>query len=186
MGRKRKAPHDPAKAMEASLQRQEREAEIARLKASGAEVTTDKRTGQILSARRSNVFTLLLARGTITQNHHNAAYDLANAWATWKGLDGKGDRFGAVVDGSNGSAELVTDRMIRAGKTVAWTLAQVDLLERTILTAFMVAAVEEDRAMQWRGIMERCGVFGRDRQTRAFVDACEALRAVVEGDRRAA
>jgi len=184
MGRKRKAPHDPAKAMEAALQRQEREAEIARLKAIGAEVTTDKRTGQILSARRSNVFTLLLSRGTITQNHHNAAYDLANAWATWKGLDGKGDRFGAVVDGSNGSAELVTDRMIRAGRVVGTTLAALSLEARVILEHMMVATVEEDRAMHWRGVLERAGVRGSlERQTTAFVCALEELRAFYEAPR---
>lgn len=181
--RTKRKPHDPAKATEERLRNAE---EVARLKAAGAEVTIDKRTGRLISARRSNVFTLLLARGTITQNHHNAAYDLAEAWAAWKGLDGKGEAFGGIVDGGNGSAELVTDRMIRAGKWVVATLDPIHADDARILTAFMVATVEEDRPMAWRGIMERCGVFGRDRQTSAFVAACEALRAVVEGDRRAA
>lgn len=182
----KRKPHDPAKAAQATLQRIEREQEIKRLRAQGAEVTTDKRTGQILSARRSNVFNLLLTRGSITQNHHNAAYHLAEQWAAWKGLDGKGETFGAVIDGGNGSAELVTDRMIRAGREVAWTLAPLDELDNAIMRAFMAATVEEDRCMAWRGIMERLGVFGKERQTAAFVGACEALRAVVEGDRRAA
>lgn len=137
-------------------------------------------------AWRSNVFRLLLERKSITTNHYEAAYQLIGAWAAWKGLDGKGETFGEIVDGSNGSAELVTDRMIRAGREVAHLLSAIGAVNAGILTAFMVATVEEDRAMHWRGVMERCGVFGRDRQVRAFVDACEALRAVVEGDRRAA
>lgn len=183
MAKKPRKPYDPAKA---TRERLERQAELARLKAQGAEVTVDKRTGQILSARRSNVFNLLLSRGTITQNHHNAAYELAEAWAAWKGLDGKGEAFGEIVDGGNGSAELVTDRMIRAGRHVAYLLGGLGEADGVILKAFMVATVEEDRPMAWRGIMERCGVFGKERQTAVFVGACEALRAVVEGDRRAA
>lgn len=183
MGKKRQ-PYDPAQATRQAFERREREQEIARLISQGATVTTD-RAGKVISARRSNVFTLLLARGTITPNQHDAAYRLAQDWAQWKGLDGKGERSEAV-DGGTGSAELVTDRMIKAGKRVASTFHQLDLGDAKLLTAFMVATVEEDRAMHWRGIVVRVlGIDARDRQTRAVVGALEALRAIYEAPRGA-
>jgi hypothetical protein len=88
--------------------------------------------------------------------------------------------FGEVVDGGQGAAELVTDRMIRAGRDVDRALSSVEPLSRVILEAFMVATVEEDRAMAWRGIMERLGVRVKERQTRAVVDALEGLRMFYE------
>jgi hypothetical protein len=122
----------------------------------GATVTQD-RAGRIMSAYRSNVFNLLLNRGSITPNHHDAASRLAESWAAWKGMDGKQDG-GAKVDcGSTAphTRALVTDRMVKAGKDVAWTLAGIPQPHRRLLEAFMVATVEEDRPMVWRGIVER-------------------------------
>jgi hypothetical protein len=180
---RRNRPHDPAKAQR---ERIERDAEIARLKAQGAEVSLD-RGGKLVSARRSNVFTLLLKRGSITPNQHDAAYRLSLDWAAWKGLDGKPESFGEVVDGGSGSVELVTDRMIRAGRTVRASLRELHDRDSALLEAFMVATVEEDRAMAWRGVVERVlGPMGRDRQVSVVVDALEALRAVYEGPRRVA
>lgn len=171
----RRKPHDPAKAQEAANARREEQANLATAIAQGANITTDK-VGRVISVWRSNVFRLLLERGTITQNHHDAAYDLANAWAAWKGLDGKGER-GEFVDGGKGCAELVTDRMIRAGRDVKRALSQLDPLSRAILEAFMVATVEEDRPMSWRGVMERLGIKKLEDQTTAIVCAVEQLRA---------
>ena len=185
MGRRNK-PHDPSAAIRAANERIEREQEIKRLKAQGAEVTQD-RTGQIVSARRSNVFSLLLARGSITQNHHDAAYDLAKDWAAMKGLDGKPDTFGGAVDGGSGCAELITDRMIRAGNDVRQALAQIPDDDAKLMRAFMVATVEEDRPMAWRGIVQReLQVTDRAEQTRAVSQALESLRQVYEGPRRIA
>jgi hypothetical protein len=59
---RRHKPHDPAKA---TRERLEEAAERKRMEGQGATVTTD-RAGKIVSARRSNVFNLLLQRGTIT------------------------------------------------------------------------------------------------------------------------
>lgn len=176
MGRRK--PHDPAKAMQAALERREEQANLAIAVAQGANISTDK-VGRVISVWRSNVFRLLLERGTITQNHHDAAYDLANDWAAWKGLDGKGER-GEYVDGGKGSAELITDRMIRAGRDVKRALSQLDPLSRVILEAFMVATVEEDRPMSWRGIMERLGIKAREKQTALVVASLEALRVAYE------
>ena len=181
----KKRPHDPAKAALAALERQRREDEIRRLQAMGATVTTDP-AGRVISARRSNVFNLLLARGTITPNQHDAAYRLAQDWATWKGLDGKGER-SEFVDGGAGSAELVTDRMISAGRRIVDAFWGVGHQHIALLSAFMVATVEEDRPMAWRGIVQRTsGETVRDRQTVAVVGALEALRSVYEQPRREA
>ncbi len=186
MSRRRK-PYDPAAKLE-------REAEIARLKAMGAEVNQD-RGGKVVSARLSNVFNLLHKRGSITTNHFDAAYRLAEDWAAWKGLDGKPEHMGEFVDGGVGCPELVTDRMIQGGMRVAAALYDVSGQSQLILKAFMVATVEEDRPMSWRGIMERLGVHkGRvkvgddwkDGQVWAMWSALEELRAVFEQPRRAA
>jgi hypothetical protein len=174
MARRRK-PTDPNAATRANEAKAERDAEIARLRSMGAAVNLD-RAGRILSAYRSNVFNLLLARGTINANHHDAAGWLAEQWAMWKGLDGRGDTLSEVVDGGSGCRELVSDRMIRGGRDVGRALSSVEPLSRVILEAFMVATVEEDRAMAWRGIMERIGIKSRDRQTQAVVSALEELR----------
>jgi hypothetical protein len=173
---RRHKPHDPAKA---TRERLEEAAERKRMEGQGATVTTD-RAGKIVSARRSNVFNLLLQRGTITPNHHDAAYTLANEWAAWKGLDGKPEGAREHIDGGSGCAELVTDRMIRAGKAVERTLSALHPISRIILERFMVATVEEDRAMVWRAIMSKIGFTSEDKQTQAFVGALEDLRIVYQ------
>jgi len=185
---RRRKPTDPAALARRSIERQEIEAEISRMKANGATVTTD-RGGRVISAYRSNVFNLLLQRKTITPNQHDAAYRLSVDWATWKGLDGKGDTFGEIVDGGSGCAELITDRMIRGGKDVAWALAPLSTRHRKLIEAFMVATVEEDRPMQWRGlVIQATGESVRDRQTQLVIACLESLRSVYEGtgERRAA
>lgn len=185
---RRKRPHDPAAAARHANERADREAEIQRLINMGATVTVDP-ARRVVSAFRSNFANLLLARKTITQNQHDAAYRLSVDWATWKGLDGKADSFGEIVDGGSGCAELVTQRMIEAGKEVARTLAQLLPVDRRLMEAFMVATVEEDRPMVWRGLVLRVtGATAREAQTRLVVQALESLRCVYEAprERRAA
>lgn len=174
---RRHKPFDPAKA--------EREAEKARLIKMGAQLVLD-RGGKVASARLSNVFNLLLQRQTITADHYDAAYTLANDWAAWKGLDGRGDTIGEFVDGGSGCAELITDRMIKAGNRVRAALFDVDAMSALILERLMVATVEEDRGMAWRGIMERLGIKVRDRQTELVVASLEALRRVYQEPGRVA
>ena len=180
MSRRRK-PHDPAAA---ERERAAVKAEVQRLEAMGAEVNLGP-DGKIRSAWRSNVFTVLLRSGSITPNHHHAAMRLAETWATWKGLAGTAGRTEAV-DGGTGSAELVTDRMIVAGRQVERVLAKVGPMDEALLVAFMVATVEEDRPMAWRGIVERVsGVTGRDAQPAIVRAALENLRRVYEAPVRA-
>jgi len=178
---KPKKPYNPAHAQE----RADREAEVSRLRRQGATVKRD-RDGSILSAYRSNVFNLLLSRNTITQAHHDAACALAEDWAAWKGLDGGADKMAEFIDGGSGCPELITDRMVQAGRRVRATLDPIGEPSRAIIAAFMVATVEEDRPMAWRGVMERLGITGRDRQTQAVVASCEALREAREQPRREA
>lgn len=169
-----------------TAEQQERRDEIARLKRNGAAVTLD-RGGRIVSAYRSNVFNLLLTRNAISQNHYNAAHRLCEEWAIWKGMDGAGERTSERVDGgsSSGAKTLVTDRMIRAGRQVKeWLVSLDDISHQILLTALIVATVEEDRPMVWRGIVERAtGETVRDRQTQLVKDALESLRQVIEGAR---
>ena len=175
MSRRRK-PHDPA---QAERQRAATRAEVERLEAMGAEVNLGP-DGKILSAWRSNVFTVLLRSGSITPNHYVAAMRFCESWATWKGLSGSAGRT-EFVDGGMGSAELVTDRMIIAGRQVERVLEQVGPMDRDLLKAFAVASVEEDRPMAWRGIVERVsGVTGRDAQPAIVRAALENLRRVYE------
>ncbi|MCA6270693.1 hypothetical protein, partial [Phenylobacterium sp.] len=52
---------------------------------------------------------------------------------------------------------------------------------RPLLEAFMVATVEEDRPMHWRGIVERVtGIGARDAQSSTVRLALETLRRVYE------
>jgi hypothetical protein len=178
---RRRKPFDPA----ASERRKaETRAEVERLEAMGAEVNLGS-DGKILSAWRSNVFTVLLRSGSITTNHHNAAMRLATDWAAWKGLAGSSGRMEAV-DGGAGSAELVNDRMLIARRAVDRALVQVGPMDRALLVAFMTATVEEDRPMAWRGIVERVsGVTGRDAQPAIVRAALENLRRVYEAPVRA-
>ena len=71
--------------------------------------------------------------------------------------------------------------MIQAGRRVARALAAVGPLDASLLSAFMVATVEEDRPMAWRGIVERqTGIRARDGQSAAVRMALENLRQVYE------
>jgi hypothetical protein len=59
-------------------------------------------------------------------------------------------------------------------------------MDEALLIAFMVATVEEDRPMAWRGIVERVsGVTGRDAQPAIVRAALENLRRVYEAPKRA-
>lgn len=175
---RRNKPYDPAAS---TRERKERAAEVARLQSQGATVKVD-RAGRIITAYRSNVFNLLLTRGTITPNQYDAAYRLSLDWAAWKGLEGKPEQIGA----GSGSAELVSDRMINAGRRVESALSTVDPVCRYILEAFMEATVEEDRPMSWRGIMQKLGWTNRERQTELVIQSVEQLRAHYQEPRRAA
>ena len=175
-------PSDPMEIMRQVAERRDRDAEITRLKTMGAIVTIDNRNGRILGAYRSSVFKILLESKAINQNQFNAAQELVEHWAMWKGLAGSQGASAGFVDGGTGCVELVTDRMIKAGKDIAKILAHVGPMDRELIEAFMVAVVEEDRAMVWRGIvMKVTGISQPIRQSQVVVSALENLRRVMEG-----
>jgi hypothetical protein len=182
MGKKR--PYDPAEAQAKAQERKDRDAEVQRLKSQGASVTLD-RGGRIVSAYRSNVFTRLReAKPTpaISVGQHNAAQLLIEIWAAWKGLEGSGEPSPEKVDGTGGRDSLVSDRMLRAGRRAEEALSAIGPQDRDLLVAFMVATVEEDRPMQWRGIVHRVtGEERRERQVVYVVSALENLRRHFEG-----
>lgn len=177
----RKKPSDPQEIARKRAERQATEQEISRLRDQGARVTLDP-SRRIMSAYRSNVFNLLLERRTITPNHHDAALRLVISWAAWKALDGSPDRVGKVDGGSGDQRALVTDRMLRGGREVASAFEAVPAPLGKLLDAFMVATVEEDRPMAWRGIVERVlGITDRNKQATKVAEMCEALRVHYEG-----
>jgi len=190
LGKKRK-PHDPSAQARAEAERKARKAEVERLTAAGANVKTDA-AGRIISAWRTNVFQVFLTRKTIDQDQFSAAHRLAQTWAIWKGLEGKREQLMEVVCGS-GELEppetgfIAAQRQEEAGARVATILFSLSRQDAALIAAFMVATVEEDRPMEWRGIVEReTGIAVRDRQTEAVVQALTALRSVYEQPRRAA
>lgn len=170
---KPRKPHNPAEATERKL-------EIARLNRMGAEVNIDTRTGKILSARRSNVFNLLLARKSITQNQHDAVMRFADLWAAWKGCDGGGGH-AEKVDGGSGSAELVTDRQIIAGKQIGAIMNRIGPTDRALIRAFMYDYVELCTVTVWRVTVQRITkIENKDKQTALVTTMCENLRLVME------
>lgn len=171
---KTRKPYNPAEA-------QERKNELARLQSMGAEVNIDQRTGKILSARRSNVFNLLLARKTITQNQHDAVMRLADLWAIWKGCDGGGGR-PEKVDGGSGSAELVTDRQLVAGRQVQAIMNRIGPTDRALIRAFMYDYVETGQTITvWRVTVERITrITNKDQQAAPVKTMCENIRLVME------
>lgn len=185
MAKKRK-PHDPAKLAHQEAEKREREAEIQRLIAQGATVKTDA-AKRVISAYRTNVFNLLLTRKTITADHYIAASNFCDTWATWKGLDGGSDQSGEKVDGSSGSKELVTDRMLKAGREITLTVDELSKPHARLLCAFAIATVEEDRPMEWRGVVQRIlGQMSREGEVRVVVAMLDQLRGVYEQPRKVA
>ena len=172
--RKRNAPYNPAEATERKL-------EISRLRSIGAEVNIDERTGKILSAWRSSVFNLLLTRKTITQNQYDAVMRLADLWAIWKGCDGGGGR-PEKVDGGSGSAELVTDRQLVAGKQIAAIMNQIGPTDRALIRAFMYDYIETGQTVTvWRATVARITrITNKDQQAVPVKTMCENIRLVME------
>lgn len=179
---RRRRVFDPGAAERARQDRLERQAEIARLKRQGAEVNLDA-AGRILSAMRRNAFAALLRAGALSQNQHDAALRLMADWAIWKGLDGRPDPL-VRVDGGTSAAELVSDRMLAAGRRVEAALADVGRADRRLLQALIAEAVETDRPKPWRSTVLRVTGETREKEQREkVVNALENLRLWYEAPR---
>lgn len=182
---RRRRPYDPGAAEVARQARLEQRAEAARLKAQGAEVSLDP-AGRVVSAFRRNVFGALLRAGALSQSQHDAAMRLTSDWATWKGLDGRPEEL-VRVDGGEGRRELVTDRMIAAGRRVEAALGDVGRADRGLLAALVADAVEADRPAPWRQtVADVTGERREKEQREKVVNALENLRLWYEAPRRRA
>lgn len=184
MSRRRK-PFDPGAAERARQEQLERRAEIVRLRRQGAEVGLDV-GGRVVSAFRRNVFGALLRAGALSQNQHDAALRLTTDWAIWKGLDGRPEEM-VRVDGGSPCTELVTDRMMAAGRRVEAALGDVGRADRALLAVLIADAVEADRPRPWRQTVAQVSGETREKEQREkVVNALENLRLWYEAPRRVA
>jgi hypothetical protein len=129
---------------------------------------------------RRDVFDLMLDRGRLSAGQHIAARQLIEDWATMLGVGGRPDdgaQAGAHND--NGSAELVSDRMLRAGDQVHLALGAVGPACRSILEALVEPLVRVGVAADWRADVERVtGEADKARQGALVWLAVENLRQV--------
>lgn len=178
MGQRKHKPSDPQAIMRqraAQTRKAETEAEIARLRAQGAVVTLD-RARRIVGAYRKSPFVKLREAKTITNAQAAAAERLCQEWAEWRGLDGRPAPSFEVRGETSTQAELITARMLKAGKLVRDVLGRVGPLDRELLKALAEAAVETDRPIPWREIVQRVtGVTQTVRQSQMIVSALENL-----------
>lgn len=174
MGKGRHKPTDPQELAQRRADRAANEAEIARLKDQGATVKLD-RARRIVSAYRASPFVKLRDQKAITSAQASAAERLCRDWAVWKGRDGKPAAL--EVRSTNWShAEFVTDRMLQAGDKVREVLDKVGPMDRDLLSALVVAAVEYDRAPAWRAIvLQVTGVEQSVRQSQTVACSLENL-----------
>jgi len=175
MGKQRRKPSDPQEIARRRAERIANESEIDRLRSQGAVVKLD-RSRRIVSAYRASPFVKLRDTDTITAAQAAAAERLCDDWAQWKGLDGRPERSEVHAETYGNTAEIITDRMLQAGRRVARILEKVGPLDRALLAALVAAAVEEDRPIPWRDIVRRvCGVTQSVRQSQMIVAALENL-----------
>jgi hypothetical protein len=177
MGKRSHKPADPAEIMQRRAARAANEAEIGRLRDQGAVVRLD-RARRIVSAYRANPFVKLRDSATISASQALAAEKLCDDWAIWRGLDGRPERLEVRV-GHGDVAEIVTDRMLRAGERVARVLARVGPVDRELLVALVGPLIEDDRPPSWRNIVvAKTGVTQSVRQSQMIASALGNLARV--------
>jgi len=171
---RRRKPSDPQEIARRKADREDSENEVQRLRNSGAIVRLD-RARRIVSAFRQSPFVKLRDTATISPTQAAAAERLCADWATWKGLGGRPERSEVHAENFQ-AAEMVTDKMITAGRRVRRVLAQVGPMDRDLLSALVASTVEDDRPLPWRDVVRRtCGVTHPIRQSQMVVAALENL-----------
>lgn len=144
--RRTKSPAQIAAELERARERRAQEAAAARaaakdptkwgvnveeLQRQGVEVTSSVRGGQA-AARRDDVFDRLLARQALSQAAHQAVRRL-DADMTERRGDGASDRKLGERMGGTGTRDLVTQRMLDAGKRVDDALALIGRRDAALL-----------------------------------------------------
>lgn len=145
--------------------------EANRLKAVGAEVTTDL-AGRIVRARRIDVFQLLLERGALPQESFDAVRDYEADLATALGFntpERRPDYIRGTVEGAPG--QNVTQRMIEASERTAWVERSLTTRDLALLTALLHE--NDANCGRWRGTVERITGEARD-ESHAVAIRCMA------------
>lgn len=163
--RKISAAEEPSAPAVANDTLRDRRAEAARLKAQGAEVNADKRTGEILGAWRQDVFTLLRNRkGKPTTEYPKGkpalsqrAYEAFCAHETdiqlaagASGGERRPDFIRATTDGAPG--QNITQEAIDAATRVKKTLQHLCPSDARLLSILMTG--EKALAKNWRATVE--------------------------------
>ena len=144
---------------------------------------------RIVHARRLDAFDSLHAKGGLTDAQHQAAQRLIRDWAEMLGVGGApaNDNLGAID--SQGSAELVTQRMIDARARIFGSPAtearpgRLGVMQHVgphvgaLLAALVEPIVLEGMLTWWRGQVQRVtGETEAHAQGAVVRMACEALR----------
>ena len=175
MSRTRRKPTDPQEIARRRAEKIANEAEIERLRSQGVVVNLD-RARRIVAAYRSSPFHKLREAKTITGAQSSAAERLCVDWAIWRGLDGRPERSEVHAETYGRTAEIVSDRMLLAGKRIEKVLARVGPLDRDLLGALCASVVEDDCPLPWRDIVRRIsGVTQVVRQSQMVVASLENL-----------
>lgn len=163
--RKISSAEEPAAPAVANDTLRDRRAEAARLKAQGAEVNADKRTGEILGAWRQDVFTLLRNRkGKPTPEYPKGrpalsqrSYEAFRAHETdiqlaagASGGDRRPDFIRATTEGAPG--QNITQEAIDAATRVKKTLQHLCPSDARLLSTLMTG--EKALAKNWRATVE--------------------------------
>jgi hypothetical protein len=162
----RRKPSKPREIITAE-ERAENRMEASRLKAVGAEVTTDL-AGRIVRARRIDIFQLLLERGSIPQESFNAVRDHESDVATAQGFntpERRPDHIRATAEGAPG--QNVTQRMIDASRMVQWVEAMLTTRDAKLLKALLCE--NDANCGRWRGTVQRITGETRDEAHAATV-----------------
>jgi hypothetical protein len=148
----RRKPSKPREIITAE-ERAENRMEANRLKAVGAEVTTDL-AGRIVRARRIDVFQLLMERGSIPQETFDAVRAYETDVATAQGFntpERRPDHIRGTVEGAPG--QNITQRMIDASRMVQWVETMLTTRDAKLLKALLCE--NDGNCGRWRGTVER-------------------------------
>lgn len=163
--RKIGAADEPSTQVVANDVLRDRRAEAARLKAQGAEVNADKRTGEILGAWRQDVFTIMRSRKgkpsaeypkgkpSLSQRAYEAfrAHEMDILLAAGaSGGERRPDFIRATTEGAPG--QNITQEAIDAATRVKKTLQHLCLSDARLLSILMTG--EKALAKNWRATVE--------------------------------
>lgn len=144
--------------------------------------TVEGHRGQIIAARRSDPFDLLLAAGGLTDDQHKAARRLFRDWCLRAGVRDQDRLVLERIDGGrHDPSAMVTDAMVDAGVRIAHDLKGVGPVSAKLLKELISPMVDEGRIIAWRGVVQRVtGETERHVQGGVVRQACENLRLVHE------